>query len=415
MQNMYEMKNTDQQICRCCMVNRGIISLTDKYKFDTKIEVLNDILNEYFKVSLIEVEGCLVCNECASFLHSVKKFHTQVTQCEEQYKLLRFKCNDAKRKIKTLKQVSERKQIILTSAAVLQQTTACPFRHHKSWFQCFFCQKDFIEIKLLREHTSAVHKDLDIELKNLKRYPRSLQIEITNLQCRKCQLTLNDVNVMKCHFSEVHDTVIFTECIADYKINNPPFTCHLCNQEFHVFRSLTTHLNDHYANCVCDVCGKSFMNSKRLKAHKLTHETGIYPCKECGKILKTKTSKANHIEMHSKRKLKCNICDKPMKNYYDRVKHMSVIHNVTYTFKCPYCARVYNIKHYLATHIRQTHGHKNKKCNECSMAFITNNGLKKHMLVHSGERPFTCSICNKSYTRSYLLRDHIKEHASEKS
>ncbi|XP_026749285.1 zinc finger and BTB domain-containing protein 17-like isoform X3 [Galleria mellonella] len=312
------------------------------------------------------------------------------------------------------KLVSERKRVMLTCCAVLRDTTACPFRHHKSWFQCFFCSQDFMELNLLRTHTLATHADVEAELKKIKRYPRSLQIEISNLECRHCNLNLTDVDYMRRHLSEAHGKVIYRECIADYKVDASPYTCHLCKREFHVFRTLTTHLNEHYANCICDVCGKSFLNSKRLKVHKRTHESGQYPCGECGKILKTKTSKANHMESaHSKRQLKCQICFKPMKHYNDRIKHMSEAHNITHKFLCPFCGREYNIKHYLATHIRQTHGHKNKKCVECGMAFITNHGLKKHMLKHTGEKPFICNLCNKSYARSYTLKEHMRAHDND--
>ncbi|XP_068626131.1 zinc finger protein 559-like [Battus philenor] len=314
-----------------------------------------------------------------------------------------------------VKQISERKRVKLTCGTVLRDTTACPFRHHKSWFQCFFCLKDFMEINPLREHTLSAHSDIDAELKKIKSYPRSLQIDISNLQCRKCCLTLTDVKEMCRHFDSVHDKAIYNECIADYKVDCSPFTCHICKQEFHVFRTLTTHLNEHYANCICDVCGKSFLNTRRLEVHKRTHERGDYPCEKCGKVLKTKTSKANHMEsVHSNRIIKCQICTKPMKHYNDRIKHMSEAHGITHKFACHICGREYKIKHYLATHIRQTHGHKNKKCTECDMAFITNHGLKKHMLKHTGEKPFTCGICCKSYARNYTLREHMRIHDIDK-
>lgn len=314
---------------------------------------------------------------------------------------------------KEVKQLSDRKKIIVTCNIVIKNTTACPFRHHKSWFQCFFCFEEYVDINLLRTHMTDTHSDLEEEFKNLKRYPTSLQIDITNLQCKPCSKVLENVNDMKMHLASVHNKTVFKECIADYKLNTSPYTCHICDTTFHAFRSLTTHLNEHYANCVCDVCGKSFINSKRLKVHQRNHEDGAFPCNECGKVLKTKTSKSNHIESaHSKRILKCNICSKPMKHYSDRIKHMSEEHNITHKFKCPICSREYNIKHYLATHLRQTHGHKNKKCTECGMAFITNHGLKKHMLKHSGEKPFVCQICSKSYARNYTLREHMRSHES---
>lgn len=313
-------------------------------------------------------------------------------------------------RLPNVKQVSERKRIKITCDTVLRDTTACPFRHHKSWFQCFFCMQTFMEIPSLRLHTLQTHSNIDEQIKNLKRYPRSLQIDITELQCRICNLNLIDIETMQLHFIDIHEQVIYKECIADYKVNSSPYSCHLCGKQFHVFRTLTTHLNEHYANYICDVCGKSFLNSKRLKVHNRTHESGTFPCSKCGKILKTKTSQANHMESHSKRVIRCQICSKPMKHYNDRIKHMSEEHNITHKFKCPICSREYNIKHYLATHIRQTHGHKNKKCAECNMAFITNHGLKKHMQKHSGVKAFSCNVCSKAYARSYTLREHMRVH-----
>lgn len=314
-----------------------------------------------------------------------------------------------------LKQLSERKRIIITCETILKDTTACPFRHHNSWFQCFFCTQDFMEINTLREHTLTTHHNINEEIKKIKRFPRSLQIEISNLKCRHCDLTLTDVSSLRSHLVDAHEKVIYKECIADFKINRSPYSCHLCERQFHVFRTLTTHLNEHYANCICDICGKSFLNSKRLKVHKRTHDYGNYPCKECGKVLKTKLSKANHMETaHSKRIFKCQICCKPMKHYNERVKHMSVVHNITHIFTCPICSREYNVKHYLSTHIRQAHGNKNKKCAECGMGFITNHALKKHMLKHSGIKSYSCDICSKTYARNYTLREHKKIHENLK-
>ncbi|XP_049883314.1 zinc finger protein 502-like isoform X2 [Pectinophora gossypiella] len=314
-----------------------------------------------------------------------------------------------------IKQISERKRVMLTCEIVLSDTTACPFRHHKSWFKCFFCTEEFMDIISLRSHQAGTHQDIEAELRKMKRYPRSLQIEISNLECRHCHVSLTDVDTMRRHFESVHNKTIYNECIADYKINCSPYTCHLCKQEFHVFRTLTTHLNEHYANCICDVCGRSFINSKRLKVHKRTHENGNFPCTECGKILKTKTSRSNHVESaHSKRVVKCQICFKPMKHYNDRIKHMSEVHNITHMFKCNICSKEYNIKHYLATHMRQTHGNKNKKCLECGMAFITNHGLKKHMSKHTGVKPHKCGVCGKGYARSYTLREHMRAHEGDR-
>ncbi|GBP42780.1 Zinc finger protein 559 [Eumeta japonica] len=355
-----------------------------------------------------------------------KKLATRSDDCDSDTPIA--KLNSRKREIavnnvaqldlqtlKSVKQLSERKKIITTCSIVLKDTNACPFRHYKSWFQCFFCTEEFMEISLLKTHNSSNHRDVESELKKLKRYPRSLQIDISILKCLICSEELKNVQNMKEHLELNHKKIIYNECIADYKVNTSPFVCHICQLEFHVFRSLTTHINEHYANCICDVCGKSFINGKRLKVHKRTHEKGNYPCHECGKILKTKTSKANHMESaHSKRTLKCQICFKTMKHYNDRIKHMSEAHNITHKFKCPICPREYNIKHYLATHLRQTHGHKNKKCQECGMAFITNHGLKKHMLKHTGEKPFTCEICSKSYARNYTLREHMRVHDNDR-
>nr|XP_037875668.1 zinc finger protein 710 isoform X4 [Bombyx mori] len=431
-------------VCRCCLSAGGEWDITTSYlSADGKKEVYSEILKDCFGISLSIIKNISlslrVCQLCVEHLREASSFKKQVLNAEKVFKQYYDIHRDVAKPLgntlkeddnlicgvnsiegsgqykvqNSVKELSERKRLIVTCETVLKWTTACPFRHHKSWFQCFYCTDDFMEIAKLREHTAKAHNNTDDELKKIKRFPRSLQIDISNLKCCQCELNLVDVEAMRRHLAEAHNRVLYKECIADYKVNTSPYTCHLCGKRYHVFRSLTTHLNVHYANCVCDVCGKSFMNTKRLKVHRATHENGHYPCSECGKVLKTKISKANHMGTHAKRVLKCHICFEPMKHYNDRLKHMSERHNVTHKFVCPVCGREFNLKHYLATHVRQTHGNRNKACPDCGMTFKTNYGLKKHMLRHSGIRAFKCSVCCKTYARSYTLREHLRTHESE--
>ncbi|CAH2062201.1 unnamed protein product, partial [Iphiclides podalirius] len=313
------------------------------------------------------------------------------------------------------KHVSERRRVRVTCLAVLRETTACPFRHHRSWFRCFFCAQDFMRMVLLREHTFNAHADLVGELGRLKRYPRSLQIDITDLECRRCGSKMADVGAMRDHLSQEHGTTVHVECIADYKVDGSPYVCHVCGDQFHVFRTLTTHLNVHRANCICDVCGRPFLNGKRLAVHRRSHQTGSYPCPECGKVLPTKTSRSNHVESaHSKRALRCHVCGEPMRHYNARIKHMSEAHQITHVFRCTVCGREYNVRHYLATHMRQAHGAKDKKCELCGAAFVTGHGLKKHMRRHTGDRPFQCPVCRKAYARGSTLKEHMRAHHAER-
>lgn len=303
--------------------------------------------------------------------------------------------------------------MLITCSNVLRYTTACPFRHYKSWFRCFFCTEDFMEIRPLREHVLNSHSDVETELQRMKRYPRSLQLDITDLECTRCGSKMADIGAAKEHL-EAHKAEVFAECIADYKLDGVPYSCHICGDEFHVFRTLTTHLNVHYANCICDVCGRPFLNTKRLRVHKRVHDHGSYPCRVCGKVLPTRTSRSNHVESaHSRRVLRCQVCREPMKHYNARVKHMSEAHRITHSFRCAICGREYNVKHYLATHMRQSHGAKDKKCEECGMAFITSHGLKKHMRKHTGEKPFVCPVCRRAYARGHSLREHMRTHEPE--
>lgn len=121
-------------------------------------------------------------------------------------------------KAQPVKQISERKRLMTTCFTVLKYTSACPFRHHKSWFQCFYCLQEFMEINVLRLHTSETHPLLEEELRKLKRFPRSLQIDISELRCLECSLALGSVESMREHFSQRHGEVIYNECIADYKV-----------------------------------------------------------------------------------------------------------------------------------------------------------------------------------------------------
>ncbi|CAB3262383.1 unnamed protein product [Arctia plantaginis] len=346
------------------------------------------------------------------------------------------------------KQVSERKRIILTCDVVLRDTNACPFRHHKSWFQCFFCQQDFMEINLLRNHTVTNHSNIDNELKKIKRYPRSLQIEISNLECIHCHLKLTDVSSMRGHFVDVHKKVIYNECIADYKVDGTPYSCHLCDQQFHVFRSLTTHLNDHYANCICDVCERkvAYENMKFMSEGHITNQN-----LRSNITLVLKYTTVLPFKQINNNQFFCHYCDKPYLLFKDLKNHIKVRHwNITEaqikrTIRCPkdlvkadvsdiscrLCGSNYNTIEKLVEHLKGLHSktfhmipdlkHSHGilgfdlsegklRCAVCAKEFKFFKKLSIHMNDHDTD--YICHICGKRFVARHRLATHVARHRS---
>lgn len=121
------------------------------------------------------------------------------------------------------------------------------------------------------------------------------------INCNHCLQPFECFSALEDHFRIVHNERAYVIC-CDTKMfkagllvdhlnyhNNPEyFKCLHCDKTFQLRRRLLTHLKTHKElKYCCEICGRKFLDKKKLERHKITHmsaEEKKFPCKECGKL-----------------------------------------------------------------------------------------------------------------------------------
>ena len=62
---------------------------------------------------------------------------------------------------------------------------------------------------------------------------------------------------------------------------------------------------------VCDICGKSFLTSQKLRFHRVVHGEDMIKCHICDKICTGKKTFNNHIKTHQT--YECQVCKETIK------------------------------------------------------------------------------------------------------
>ncbi|XP_026536834.1 zinc finger and BTB domain-containing protein 16-like [Notechis scutatus] len=110
----------------------------------------------------------------------------------------------------------------------------------------------------------------------------------------------------------------------------------------------------------CELCGKRFLDSLRLRMHLLAHSAGakVFLCDHCG----AQFSKEDALESH-----------------------------------------------------RQTHTGSDMAvfCLLCGKRFQTQTALQQHMEVHAGVRSYICSECNRTFPSHTALKRHLRSHTGK--
>ena len=143
---------------------------------------------------------------------------------------------------------------------------------------------------------------------------------------------------------------------------------------------------------ICDICGKTFSDSKALYMHGLTHksytcnicnvqiigystftthrrnkhptkEPENYPCEVCGKIFNHKLKLRNHfLRMHCEdkdRPYQCADCGRGFAVSRSLSAHRMMAHIKTRPYQCRYgCGAAYNDHSSRGTHEKKKHGQR---------------------------------------------------------
>ncbi|XP_041968388.1 zinc finger protein 337-like isoform X10 [Aricia agestis] len=302
------------------------------------------------------------------------------------------------------------------SLKLLENSTVFVFQWNKSNFTCFCCKEPFADIKLLRDHSFREHSLKEIEKKIIQQQNKLLKVEVSLINCKKCDRVLKNLTDLRLHLNTEHG-IKFTmegDLLVPFKIQNNALRCQICLESFNTFRHLNIHVNKHFQNFVCHICGSGFSNLVFLNLHKSrTHR--IFQCKLCSVVFKSKREKTNHdstihnVASVRKSRFPCPFCKERFNQENFKVLHLVEVHGIKKPeHKCTFCTKIFVTKSLCNNHIKSVHKKERKhECSTCHSVFYTKYDALRHKVTHTGDKNFLCSVCNNSFSTKGSLRRHI--------
>lgn len=283
----------------------------------------------------------------------------------------------------------------MNASIILQCSTASPFRTWMKNFNCVFCRVQYSEPCSLRVHMATRHANYDVQSAFYKKLGYEfLSIDITDLQCKLCYMTIQNFDDLVFHLKNDHQQPIMTEAqlgVLPFRLNDGSvWKCTLCPNEFKDFASLNKHTKMHFQNYVCDTCGEGFITESAMISHtKIPHENK-YSCSRCIATFSSLEDRNIHMKtQHTSMPYMCVYCnEKPrFANWELRKKHLMEVHNYktgAEKYECTTCQKTFKTRSGKYNHMARTHRMKkdaelNYPCPSCPKAFTSKLFLDKHV------------------------------------
>ncbi|KAJ8368269.1 hypothetical protein SKAU_G00082970 [Synaphobranchus kaupii] len=193
------------------------------------------------------------------------------------------------------------------------------------------------------------------------------------------------------------------------------FGCELCGKRFLDSLRLRMHLLSHSAGAkpfVCDQCGAQFSKEDALEMHRKTHtgsDMAVF-CLLCGKRFQTQTALQQHMEVHAGvRSYICSECNRTFPSHTALKRHLRS-HTGDHPFECEFCGSCFRDESTLKGHKRIHTGEKPYECNGCGKKFSLKHQLETHYRVHTGEKPFECKLCHQRSRDYSAMIKHLRTH-----
>ncbi|XP_075695858.1 zinc finger and BTB domain-containing protein 16 [Rhinoderma darwinii] len=167
----------------------------------------------------------------------------------------------------------------------------------------------------------------------------------------------------------------------------------------------------------CELCGKRFLDSLRLRMHLLAHSAGAkaFVCEQCGAQFSKEDAYEAHRRTHngSDMAVFCLLCGKRFQTQIALQQHMEV-HAGVRSYICSECNRTFPSHTALKRHLRSHTGDHPYECEFCGSCFRDESTLKGHKRIHTGEKPYECNGCGKKFSLKHQLETHYRVHTGEK-
>ncbi|KAF1378229.1 hypothetical protein PFLUV_G00188360 [Perca fluviatilis] len=194
------------------------------------------------------------------------------------------------------------------------------------------------------------------------------------------------------------------------------YGCELCGKNFLDSLRLRMHLLSHSAGekaIVCDQCGAQFQTEESLEAHRQIHtgsDMAIF-CLLCGKRFQTQTALQQHMEVHAGvRSYICSECNRTFPSHTALKRHLRSHTAGDHPFECEFCGSCFRDESTLKGHKRIHTGEKPYECNGCGKKFSLKHQLETHYRVHTGEKPFECKLCHQRSRDYSAMIKHLRTH-----
>ncbi|KAJ8280629.1 hypothetical protein GJAV_G00057070 [Gymnothorax javanicus] len=221
-------------------------------------------------------------------------------------------------------------------------------------------------------------------------------------RCEVCGLELPDSEAVE-HHRKLHSGM-------------KTYGCDLCGKRFLDSLRLRMHLLSHSAGAkpfVCEQCGAQFSKEDALETHRKTHsgsDMAVF-CLLCGKRFQTQTALQQHMEVHAGvRSYICSECNRTFPSHTALKRHLRSHTAGDHPFECEFCGSCFRDESTLKGHKRIHTGEKPYECNGCGKKFSLKHQLETHYRVHTGEKPFECKLCHQRSRDYSAMIKHLRTH-----
>ncbi|XP_066895074.1 zinc finger and BTB domain-containing protein 16 isoform X2 [Kogia breviceps] len=165
----------------------------------------------------------------------------------------------------------------------------------------------------------------------------------------------------------------------------------------------------------CELCGKRFLDSLRLRMHLLAHSAGAkaFVCDQCGAQFSKEDALETHRQTHTgDHPYECEFCGSCFRDE-STLKGHKRIHTGEKPYECNGCGKKFSLKHQLETHYRVHTGEKPFECKLCHQRSRDYSAMIKHLRTHNGASPYQCTICTEYCPSLSSMQKHMKGHKPE--
>ncbi|RVE42467.1 hypothetical protein evm_012897 [Chilo suppressalis] len=263
-----------------------------------------------------------------------------------------------------LKRQSESDKHQENLAIILSHSNATPIRSKSSTgYTCCFCPNEYPEASDLKTHTLENHEASKSTYMKGHPMPKFLvKLDITSLRCSICGLNCDTLGDLSQHLTTNHNKQFYAKLknyIVPFRFDTEVLECVECRQQFNNFKVLLEHMNSHYRNHVCDICGEGFVNKRIMLTHWYRHKKGVFSCGHCEKTFDNNVKQKEHeraVHVNSNKRYKCGYCGEKFTDYTKKNDHVVKAHGAKpLVLNCQACNRTFDNQRALTVHTKSYH------------------------------------------------------------